>query len=180
MLLAGQASAQYPGWKHSGSFFILTTPEGADLPATALVEGFPLLVRLHRDFFDFQQAMPNGEDLRFASSTGQPLVYQIEEWDAGRGFDNVFVDKQAQRGGPLPLKNADWNKLKLILTGDMLTLELNDQLIYERKIDPTNQRHFGLFHDSGNGQVRVRNVVYRGDWPKLLPQIADQELAGDR
>ncbi|MCE9533181.1 MAG: DUF2341 domain-containing protein [Planctomycetes bacterium] len=38
--MTGQASADYPGWKHSGSIFILTTPEGADLPASASVEGF--------------------------------------------------------------------------------------------------------------------------------------------
>ena len=56
LLLAGallasstpHAAAQYPGWQHEGSLFILTTPEGADLPATAAVEGFPLLVRLLR------------------------------------------------------------------------------------------------------------------------------------
>ena len=30
-----EAAAQYPGWQHSGSMFILTTPEGANLPASA-------------------------------------------------------------------------------------------------------------------------------------------------
>ena len=73
-----------PRWKHSGSMYILTTPEGADLPASASVEGFPLLVRLHKDFFDFSQAKANGEDLRFATRTAKPLAYQIEEWDAAR------------------------------------------------------------------------------------------------
>ena len=53
MLLAplGTASAQYPEWQHSGSLYILTTPEGADLPSTALEKDFPLLVRLDKDFF---------------------------------------------------------------------------------------------------------------------------------
>jgi hypothetical protein len=64
------ASAQYPGWRHSGSLLILTTPEGANLPATASEEDFPLLVRLNRDWFDFQQAKPNGEDVRFATGAG--------------------------------------------------------------------------------------------------------------
>ena len=45
---AGAVPAQYPGWKHSGSVYLITTPEGADLPATASVENFPLLVRLHK------------------------------------------------------------------------------------------------------------------------------------
>ena len=42
------APAQYAGWQSAGSIFVLTTPEGADLPASAVVDGFPLLVRLHR------------------------------------------------------------------------------------------------------------------------------------
>ena len=42
------AFAQYPGWQHQGSCFILTTPEGADLPATATEPNFPLLLRLNK------------------------------------------------------------------------------------------------------------------------------------
>src|SRR3954447_16875512 len=83
--LAAPAGADYSGWKHSGSVYVLTTPEGADLPASASVEDFPLLVRLHKDFFDFGQANRNGDDLRFASSKGESLAYQIEEWDAANG-----------------------------------------------------------------------------------------------
>ena len=52
---ASAAFAQEPGWKHSGSIFLLTTPEGAALEAGAALEGFPVLLRLHKDFFDFRQ-----------------------------------------------------------------------------------------------------------------------------
>ncbi|GDY09959.1 hypothetical protein LBMAG52_34450 [Planctomycetia bacterium] len=78
-------------WKHSGSMWLLTTPEGADLPADTTIDGFPLLVRLHRDFFDFHQAKPNGDDLRFSSSTGERLAYQVEDWDAEKGAASVWV-----------------------------------------------------------------------------------------
>jgi hypothetical protein len=92
LLAASVAGADdYPGWKHSGSMYVLTTPEGADLPATASVEGFPLLVRLHKNFFDFSEARPNGEDLRVSSSTGAPLSYQIEEWDPATGSASLWV-----------------------------------------------------------------------------------------
>ncbi|HEY1192422.1 MAG TPA: DUF2341 domain-containing protein, partial [Gemmata sp.] len=91
LALPRPAGAQYPEWKHSGSVFVLTTPEGAGLPATAAVENFPLLVRLHTDFFDFTQAKTDGADLRFASATGAPLAYQIEEWDANKGTASVWV-----------------------------------------------------------------------------------------
>jgi hypothetical protein len=85
------ALAQDQGWRHSGSLYLLTTPEGADLPASASEEGFPLLVRLHEDFFDFSQARANGEDIRFATGAGAPLAYQIDEWDAAAGTASVWV-----------------------------------------------------------------------------------------
>jgi len=40
------ASAQYPGWRHAGAIYVHSTPEGANLSASASEEGFPLLVRL--------------------------------------------------------------------------------------------------------------------------------------
>ncbi len=87
----GKPATSDRDWKHSGSVFVLTTPEGADLPASAAIEGFPLLVRLHRDFFDFGEAQANGEDLRFSSATGEALPYQMEEWDAAQGVASVWV-----------------------------------------------------------------------------------------
>ena len=94
ILLAGllqSASAQYGDWGHSGSIYLLTTPEGAALPTGVLVTDFPVLVRLHADWFPFKEARPNGEDLRFSSSTGEPLAYQIEQWDAANGTASVWV-----------------------------------------------------------------------------------------
>lgn len=91
VLLLPGVLAQYPGWQHSGSLYIITTPEGACLPATASVEGFPLLVRLHKDFFDFSQAKANGEDVRFSTTDGAPLPYQIEEWDVTNGTASIWV-----------------------------------------------------------------------------------------
>ncbi len=55
--------------------FVLTTPDGAGLPAAAAVEHFPLRVRLHKDVFDFAQARPDGADLWFATAAGDLLAY---------------------------------------------------------------------------------------------------------
>ncbi len=85
------ASPGYAGWRRTGSIFINTTREGANLPAAALVRDFPVLVRLNRDFFDFSQAKAGGEDLRCSTIDGAPLAYQIEEWDAARGVAGVWV-----------------------------------------------------------------------------------------
>ena len=44
-----------------------------------------------KDWFNFSQAKANGEDLRFSTSTGQPLAYEIEQWDAAAGEASIWV-----------------------------------------------------------------------------------------
>ena len=103
------AHAQYPGWQHQGSCFILTTPEGADLPATAAVQNFPLLLRLTKGTFDFSQAKAAGADLR-VSAGGQPLAYQIEEWDAASGTASVWVKVPVIQGNAQQEIKLHWGK----------------------------------------------------------------------
>ena len=107
---ASSAHAQYAGWMHSGAVFVLTTPEGADVPASVSVENFPLLVRLHKDFFDFRQANADGDDLRFSSATGDPLAYQIEEWDAKAGHASVWVRVPKIRGNARQELKLHWGR----------------------------------------------------------------------
>jgi hypothetical protein len=80
-------------------------------------------------------------------------------------------------GAKLPLKAGEWNSVQLAVRGDTVLVQLNDQLIAKRDIEPTNLRTFGLFHYVNDSGVRVRNIRYRGDWPKKLPAVAEQELA---
>ena len=98
----------YASWTYSGSIFILTTPDGANLPSSASADGFPLLVRLNKDWFDFKQARANGEDIRFATSTGTPLAYQIDEWDAPGGTACVWVRIPTIKGNTLQEIKAHW------------------------------------------------------------------------
>lgn len=86
-----KATSVLQDWKYSGSLWILTTPDGANLPDGTRVEQFPLLVRLHSDVFDFAQASASGDDIRFSLSTGESLPYQIEEWNAQAGRASVWV-----------------------------------------------------------------------------------------
>jgi len=39
------------------------------------VDDFPVVVRLHKDFFHFSQAKANGEDIRYSTADGKPLAY---------------------------------------------------------------------------------------------------------
>ena len=110
IVLPTQAIAQYPDWPHSGSVYILTTPEGADLPTAAAEKNFPVLVRLNKDWFDFSQAMPGGEDIRFATAAGAPLSYQIDQWDAAGGTAGIWVRIPEIRGNARQAIKMFWGK----------------------------------------------------------------------
>jgi hypothetical protein len=92
--------------------------------------------------------------------------------------DNVTDEPGNRRGPqPLPLRPNAWNQVALTVKGDDVLLSLNGQLVYERRLESTNQRTFGLFHFADQTEARVRNVVWRGTWPRQLPPVAQQELA---
>ena len=107
---SGAAVAPYPAWQHSGVLTILTTPEGADLPVGTVTEGFPLLVRLHKDWFDFKQAKADGADVRFSTSAGAPLAYQVEEWDAANGSASIWVRVPRIEGNARQALRMHWGK----------------------------------------------------------------------
>jgi hypothetical protein len=89
---------------------------------------------------------------------------------SGLDADNVIVEPECRRGpASLPLKANGWNRVVLNVTGDRLSLRLNGELVYERPIEATNQRSFGLFHFADETMVRVRGLIYEGQWPKTLP-----------
>ena len=112
MLLPFLANAQesFTGWKHAGEFAILTTPDGANLPTGSVIEGFPVLVRIDKDWFDFAQAKADGADVRFATSEGVPLAYQIEEWDAAKGTASVWVRVPKIEGNARQMIRIHWGK----------------------------------------------------------------------
>ena len=97
------AAVKYKRWRHSGSLYLLTTPDGATLPATSSEENFPVLVRLEKDWFNFSEAGAHGEDIRFAAGHhvghhvpmvvvgGGPLAYQIDQWDPAAGTALIWV-----------------------------------------------------------------------------------------
>jgi hypothetical protein len=91
---------------------------------------------------------------------------------------NVSQEPASQRGpSQLPLHNDAWNRLKIDVKGNVVQIALNGELIYERALEPSNQRTFGLFHFADRTEARVRNVVWRGDWPKEMPPLNRQNLA---
>lgn len=91
---------------------------------------------------------------------------------------NITLDAENQRReGPLPLAANEWNRIELALRGATVNLHLNGKLVYSRDLEPTNQRTFGLFHYADATEARVRNIRWRGEWPRSLPPPTGQQLA---
>lgn len=76
-------------WRYSARLCLNTTPSGAGVPGN--VVNFPVLVRLTASNFNFGQAKSDGSDIRFATSNGAPLSYEIERWNAGTQQAEIWV-----------------------------------------------------------------------------------------
>jgi hypothetical protein len=95
---------------------------------------------------------------------------------AGLAPENLCDEPANRRGtGSPPLKTQAWNHLVLRSSGDTVAIELNGQPIYERRLEPENQRTFGLFHYADETEVRARDVTYEGSWPKAIPHGLRQQ-----
>ncbi len=96
------------------------------------------------------------------------------------GPDNVTAEPQHQKHkGLLPFKPNEWNLMALTVRGNTVDVALNGTLVFSRELEATNLRTFGLFHYADQTEARVRNIRWRGDWPKELPAPLKQELASD-
>lgn len=90
-------------------------------------------------------------------------------------IDNATEEPACRRGPEkLPLLPKAWNKVRFSVTGDTLKLALNGVEVYERTIEPTNQRFFGLFHYTDRTEARVRGMTYTGAWPR--ERVANERL----
>ena len=153
-------SAQYAGWQHSGAVYLLTTPEGANLPASASENDFPVLVRLNKDFFDFSQTKANGEDIRFATGTGTPLAYQIEEWDAANGTASIWVRIPTIKGNARQEIKLYWGKADAASesSGSAVFSESNGYLSVWHMSDPVKD-DVGMLESKDTGTISSSGII---------------------
>jgi hypothetical protein len=79
----------YTKWKFSQKLYLNTSSSGADVSGN--VYDFPVLIRLTKQRFNFEQAAGNGEDIRFTKTDGSQLPYEIEHWDSAAGKAEIWV-----------------------------------------------------------------------------------------
>jgi hypothetical protein len=101
----------FSAWRYSREFILNTTPSGAGIAGDVI--GFPALVRLHAENFDFSLAQIDGSDVRFTKQDGTVLPHEIERWDPAAGkaeiwvrIDTVFGD-EGTRGAVMFWGNRD-------------------------------------------------------------------------
>jgi hypothetical protein len=90
-IMVRDSTDPYSAWEHVSRVVVNTLPTGSDIVKN--VYDFPLLIRLNSfSSFNFTDAQPNGDDLRFTKSDGvTPLPYEIERWDYVNGIAEVWV-----------------------------------------------------------------------------------------
>lgn len=163
-----QANVSQKLGKYSGSLWLLTTSEGANLSAEAAVEDFPVLVRLHRDYFDFSQTRPDGADVRFTSSSGEPLAYQIEAWDAAQGLATLWVRVPKITGNSR-------QEIKLHWGNPQATNESNGQAVFNATNGFLSVWHM---HDRVQDEVGTLTSVDKGTVPTTGVIGAARHLSG--
>jgi hypothetical protein len=88
---SGVASVIYkPWWRYSSRLILNTTSSGAGITGT--VFHFPVCVRLTKNNFSFDDARPDGADVRFTKIDGTSLSCEIESWDAAGGKAEIWVN----------------------------------------------------------------------------------------
>ncbi len=87
---SGIATVIYnPWWRYSKRLILNTTSSGAAISSAVL--NFPVCVRLTKDDFPFDEARPDGADVRFTKNDGTSLPCEIESWDAAGGRAEIWV-----------------------------------------------------------------------------------------
>jgi hypothetical protein len=85
----GARAQSLAAWTGHKNIVLNTGASGANV--TGDVKDFPVAVQLNAANFDFTQAGPMGEDLRFTDAAGAALPYEIESWDAAGKKAAVWV-----------------------------------------------------------------------------------------
>ena len=133
------AVKSYASWSHSASFFILTTPDGANIATGAPEVDFPVLMRLTSGNFNFAEAQSDGRDIRFTTASGLPLSYQIEQWDAAVGAA-VWIK--------IPSISANARQeIKMYWGKSLVSSESSGQKVFN-----TANGHCSVLHLNGNVQ----------------------------
>jgi hypothetical protein len=83
--------------------------------------------------------------------------------------NNFGDDPAAEVLAPIMLEVNAWNRAQLRIEGGKVVLSVAGTDVYRRPLEKDTVARFGFYCDPTKDQVRVRNVVLKGDWPSEVP-----------
>lgn len=95
---------------------------------------------------------------------------------SGLSVDNAITDEASLRTRKLPFNENDWNLAELSLTGNVIQIHLNGELILERQHNAKAGSQFGFFRNASREDAVVRNVTLSGDWPATFEEAVQGGL----
>ena len=83
---------------------------------------------------------------------------------------NIGEDPAAEVLAPVKLETNAWNRAQVRIEGGKVVLSIAGTDVYRRPLENDSVARFGFYCDPQKDQVRIRNVVLKGDWPTELPK----------
>ena len=134
----------YAAWKYNGTISIAV----GSLKLTSDAVHLPILLRLDSSNFDFSQAQTQLEDIRFMTSVGTPLAFQIDHIDALKKQASLWVAVDSI------LKSSTTLSFKMVWGNASAKAKSNGKAVFD-----TSAGYVGVWHldesmaGSGNANV---------------------------
>jgi hypothetical protein len=135
-----------PIWKFSRRLRLNTTMAAAAI--TENIIDFPVLIRLTKENFNFNQAQTRGADIRFSKSDNTPLTYEIERWDSTNGKAEIWVNVDTVYG------NDSMQSLHMYWGNPEALESSNGALVFD-----TDHGFAGVWHlnDTPSGSASIKD-----------------------
>ncbi len=146
-------------WRFGHRYKLNTTATGADI--TGNVTGFPLLLRLTQDNFDFSQANSSGSDLRFTGKENKFFPFETEYWDKENKRAEIWVKVDTIYG------NDSTQSIYMFWGNDAAPLQTNSSQVFD-----TSLGYVGVWHlneKTGHSATDVSGNNYSGTFIGGLP-----------
>lgn len=168
-LRAGDSVAvEMPLWKYTRRLGLNTTASGAQI--AGIITGFPVLVRLNNENFDFTTARSDGSDLVFIGKNGAALPYQIERWDASGKRAELWIKVDSIRG------NDSTQSIRMFWGNSVYSPNVQTNSVFD-----TSDSYQGVWHLGGNSSEPARDATvnrFDGNAPAGQDPLSAEGIIG--
>jgi hypothetical protein len=156
----------WPGWDYAQKITLNTSSSGAGITGT--IYNFPVLIRLSSVNFDFSQSFQHGNDLRFISSKGTILPYEIEQWDSIGQNASLWVKLDTIRGN-------DSKQSIMMFWGSEISQKVNNT-VFDTAVGFQGTWHLG---DTGLACNDATSNNYNGLSPDNAKPLSERGVVGN-